>query len=95
MRPGTGRSIFTKGVVPAQAGTHNPQILIAERHDYRVCLSHPTLNERPRRRDERSLTLGSSAFAGEDGALSYSAACCATVGSVPATVARRMSRGCD
>jgi hypothetical protein len=25
----------------------------------------------------------------------YSAACCATVGSVPATVARRMSRGCD
>jgi hypothetical protein len=26
---------------------------------------------------------------------SYSAACCATVGSVPATVARRMSRGCD
>src|SRR5258707_1192096 len=26
---------------------------------------------------------------------SYSAACCATVGTVPATVARRMSRGCD
>ena len=25
----------------------------------------------------------------------YSAACCATVGCVPATVARRMSRGCD
>jgi hypothetical protein len=25
----------------------------------------------------------------------YSAACCATVGAVPATVARRMSRGCD
>ena len=25
----------------------------------------------------------------------YSAACCGTVGSVPATVARRMSRGCD
>jgi hypothetical protein len=25
----------------------------------------------------------------------YSAACCATVGVVPATVARRMSRGCD
>jgi hypothetical protein len=25
----------------------------------------------------------------------YSAACCATVGSEPATVARRMSRGCD
>jgi hypothetical protein len=25
----------------------------------------------------------------------YSAACCATVGSVPATVARRMSRGWD
>ena len=25
----------------------------------------------------------------------YSAACCVTVGSVPATVARRMSRGCD
>jgi len=25
----------------------------------------------------------------------YSAACCATVGSVPATVARRISRGCD
>jgi hypothetical protein len=29
------------------------------------------------------------------GKKSYSAACCATVGSVPATVARRMSRGCD
>ena len=28
-------------------------------------------------------------------ARSYSAACCATVGMVPATVARRMSRGCD
>jgi hypothetical protein len=27
--------------------------------------------------------------------LTYSAACCATVGIVPATVARRMSRGCD
>jgi hypothetical protein len=26
---------------------------------------------------------------------SYSAACCATVGALPATVARRMSRGCD
>jgi hypothetical protein len=25
----------------------------------------------------------------------YSAACCATVGVSPATVARRMSRGCD
>jgi hypothetical protein len=30
-----------------------------------------------------------------DDAEIYSAACCATVGSVPATVARRMSRGCD
>jgi hypothetical protein len=28
-------------------------------------------------------------------AIPYSAACCATVGIVPATVARRMSRGCD
>jgi hypothetical protein len=27
--------------------------------------------------------------------VTYSAACCATVGTVPATVARRMSRGCD
>ena len=27
--------------------------------------------------------------------INYSAACCATVGSVPATVARRISRGCD
>jgi hypothetical protein len=28
-------------------------------------------------------------------AVAYSAACCATVGVSPATVARRMSRGCD
>ena len=33
-------------------------------------------------------------LAGDDGE-NYSAACCATVGIVPATVARRMSRGCD
>ena len=32
---------------------------------------------------------------GRDDGVSYSAACCATVGAVPATVARRMSRGCD
>ena len=31
----------------------------------------------------------------DDEYVSYSAACCATVGAVPATVARRMSRGCD
>ncbi len=31
----------------------------------------------------------------DDDELRYSAACCATVGAVPATVARRMSRGCD
>ncbi len=37
---------------------------------------------------------GSPAFAGDD-SVAYSAACCCTVGSVPATVARRMSRGCD
>ena len=29
------------------------------------------------------------------GSVRYSAASCATVGWVPATVARRMSRGCD
>ena len=40
-------------------------------------------------------------FAGHDGGIcgysnaAYSAACCCTVGSVPATVARRMSRGWD
>ncbi|MCS3453165.1 hypothetical protein M2222_007050 [Bradyrhizobium elkanii] len=32
---------------------------------------------------------------GYDGGDRYSAASCATVGWVPATVARRMSRGCD
>ena len=35
-----------------------------------------------------------SAFAGTTAQV-HSAACCATVGAVPATVARRMSRGCD
>jgi len=40
------------------------------------------------------LWLWAPAFAGAT-EKSYSAACCATLGSVPATVARRMSRGCD
>ena len=38
---------------------------------------------------------GKPAYEKYCGATGYSAACCATVGAVPATVARRMSRGCD